>query len=210
MFAHIFNPENWFFRITGRFVDIVLLSVLWAICCVPLFTIGPATAGLYYAVVKIVRNGESGYGLGFFFHSFKLNFKVGALTSLAALAAGFGLLCLGRLLFRVALAGSAGVVLYVAFCVLLLLPVGVLAYLFPVLSRFTFGVRGLISTCCRLAMAHLPSTVALALMLYACAVLCLNFWWPVLFLPALAAVAASSLLERIFKPYLAAQTPPEG
>ena len=98
--------------------------------------------------------------------------------------------------------GKAGVVLYYAYLLLLLLPIGMISYLFPVLSRFTFGAGGLIGTCWKLALNHLPSTLLLGLLTAAAAWACLSFWIPVLVLPAVAALLASLPLERIFRPYL--------
>ena len=109
---------------------------------------------------------------------------------------------LGNFLYRLALTGKAGVVLYYAYLLLLLLPIGMISYLFPVLSRFTFGAGGLIGTCWKLALNHLPSTLLLGLLTAAAAWACLSFWIPVLVLPAVAALLASLPLERIFRPYL--------
>gem|GEM_PF-3196438 len=164
MFGRIFNPENAFFRTADKLADLVMLSLMWALCSIPLVTLGPATAALYDAAVKILRRGEAGNIYQRFFHSFRLNFKVGALTSLAVLAAAVLLYGLGNFLYRLALTGKAGVVLYYAYLLLLLLPIGMISYLFPVLSRFTFGAGGLIGTCWKLALNHLPSTLLLGLL----------------------------------------------
>ena len=195
MFGRIFNPENAFFRTADKLADLVMLSLMWALCSIPLVTLGPATAALYDAAVKILRRGEAGNIYQRFFHSFRLNFKVGALTSLAVLAAAVLLYGLGNFLYRLALTGKAGVVLYYAYLLLLLLPIGMISYLFPVLSRF-------IGTCWKLALNHLPSTLLLGLLTAAAAWACLSFWIPVLVLPAVAALLASLPLERIFRPYL--------
>ncbi|UQT47871.1 hypothetical protein M5E87_24180 [Flavonifractor plautii] len=92
-----------------------------------------------------------------------------------------------------------------AYYVFLLLPLGLLCYLFPVLSQFEFGVGGLLSNCAKLAIAHLPSTIALALLLYAALTVCLNFFLAIAVTPALLALLHSLLLERIFAPYLRQQ-----
>ncbi len=131
MFGRIFNPENAFFRTADKLADLVMLSLMWALCSIPLVTLGPATAALYDAAVKILRRGEAGNIYQRFFHSFRLNFKVGALTSLAVLAAAVLLYGLGNFLYRLALTGKAGVVLYYAYLLLLLLPIGMISYLFP-------------------------------------------------------------------------------
>ena len=41
-------------------VDIVGLSILWTFLCLPIVTAGPATAALYYTVVKCLRRRDSG------------------------------------------------------------------------------------------------------------------------------------------------------
>ena len=43
MAGGIFNPENGFYRVTEKLVDLVLLSVFWLFCCIPVVTIGPST-----------------------------------------------------------------------------------------------------------------------------------------------------------------------
>ena len=86
-----------------------------------------------------------------------------------------------------------------AYYVFLLLPLGLLCYLFPVLSQFEFGVGGLLSNCAKLAIAHLPSTIALALLLYAALTVCLNFFLAIAVTPPFW-LLHSLLLERIFAP----------
>ena len=44
MAAGIFNPENDFWRLIEKLVDLFLLSVFWLVCSLPVFTLGPATA----------------------------------------------------------------------------------------------------------------------------------------------------------------------
>lgn len=56
MWQQIFNPENLFFRILARGVDLVGLSLLWILLCMPVITIGPASAALYFTVVKVFRH----------------------------------------------------------------------------------------------------------------------------------------------------------
>lgn len=102
MFGRIFSPDNWFFRSTGKLVDIVLLSLLWLVMSLPLVTVGPASAALYDTVVKTLRNQEENTPYKRFFRVFRREFKVGAITSLVLLAAGFGLYCLYLLLFLAA------------------------------------------------------------------------------------------------------------
>ena len=197
----IFNPDNDLWRITGKLVDLFLLSVFWLVCSIPLFTLGPATAALYHTVVRCIRgDGRDSWTL--FFRTFRANFRVGALASLVVLAAGAFLFFLYSLLYQTAAYSRAGYVLFMAYYVFLLLPLGLLCYLFPTLSRFELGVRGLLSTCAKLSIAHLPTTAALALLLYGTLYVCLNVPVAAAVLPAVLALAHSLLLERVFAPYM--------
>lgn len=197
----IFNPDNDLWRITGKLVDLFLLSVFWLVCSIPLFTLGPATAALYHTVVRCIRgDGRDSWTL--FFRTFRANFRVGALASLVVLAAGAFLFFLYSLLYQTAAYSRAGYVLFMAYYVFLLLPLGLLCYLFPTLSRFELGVRGLLSNCTKLSIAHLPTTAALALLLYGTLYVCLNVPVAAAVLPAVLALAHSLLLERVFAPYM--------
>ena len=50
-------------------------------------------------------------------------------------------------------------------------------------------------------MLHLPSTVVVVLLTAQAAVFCVQYWWPVLFLPGVVMVLASLFTERIFQKY---------
>ena len=78
---------------------------------------------------------------------------------------------------------------------------GVLCWLFPLLGRFEYGVRDLFRTAFQLTAAHLPSTVVLVLLTAQSAVVCVNRWWPVVFLPSISTLLASLFTERVFQKY---------
>lgn len=201
MFQQIFNPNNFFFRWCGKIFDTVLLSVLWIFLCLPVVTMGPATAALYYTSVKCLRRDE-GEPYRNFFHAFKENFKVGAISGVIV-AALLGVLWLSWRVLTLSELTAAGTVVRVAFRVALVVPLGLVCWLFPVLSRFTLGVGGLFRTALALAIKHLPSTILLVLLNALAVVFCLNYWLPVAFVPVLSALMSSLLLERVFKKYIA-------
>ena len=74
--GEFFNPEKGIWAWLSTMVDIVGLSVLWIFLCLPVVTIGPATAALYYTVVKYVRKREGG-AFGAYLLSFRDNFRTG-------------------------------------------------------------------------------------------------------------------------------------
>ena len=61
----IFNPENSIWRVTGKLVDLMLLSVFWLACSLPVVTLGPASAALYHTVVQCIRGNPGTAGLCF-------------------------------------------------------------------------------------------------------------------------------------------------
>ena len=205
MWNSFFNPDNWLFKPFGKFVDIVMLSFLWALCGAVLLPFGAATTALYDSVARCLRGEEPG-PLARFFRTLRSELITGGIAGLIVLILGYGLASLHSLLYVQANTGSRvwGTV-YIAFWVLLVLINGMLTYIFPVLSRFEFKVGSLISTGIRLSVAHLPSTLLLGIVTTVSIIAVYVMIWPVLFVPALWALVASLPLERIFRPFMEAQ-----
>lgn len=207
-----FNPEKGIWAFLSWMVDIFGLSLLWAALCLPVVTIGPATAALYYTVVKCVRGRESG-AFGYYFRSLRQNFKTGFLAGLIALAAAAVLLG-GHFIVRWygTRLGGGLYILYVAQYFALIFPAGMLCWLFPLLGRFEYTVGGLFRAAFQMTAAHLPSTVVVVLLMAQTAAFCIQRWWPVLFMPVTATLLASLFFERIFQkhsPELASREEPE-
>ena len=70
----LFNMDNKFFTVMGRVADLIMLNVVFLICCLPIVTIGASLTALHYVTLKMTRNEES-YIIRSFFKSFKQNFK---------------------------------------------------------------------------------------------------------------------------------------
>lgn len=199
--GEFFNPEKGIWAWLSTLVDICGLSIVWISLCLPVVTIGPATAALYYTVVKCVRSRESG-AFGYYFRSFRTNFKTGLIACLIVIPAALALSA-GHFVVRWygTQLGGAAYVLYVAYYFALILPAGVLCWLFPLLGRFDYGVRSLFRTALQLTVAHLPSTVAAVLLTVQTAAFCIERWWPVVFMPVIAMLLVSLFFERIFQKY---------
>lgn len=196
-----FNPEKGIWTWLSTLVDVCGLSLLWLLLCLPLVTAGPATAALYYTVVKHVRGRESG-AFGAYLRSFRDNLKTGLKMDLIVLPAVVLLLLLHHITrWYGTRDGGALYILYVAQYIFLMLPAGMLCWLFPLLGRFEYGVGGLFRTAFQLTIAHLPSTVVIVLLTVQSAAFCIERWWPVLFMPSVAMLLVSLFTERIFQKY---------
>jgi uncharacterized membrane protein YesL len=207
--GHIFDPENLFFRTVGEWVDLVGLSLLWAILCLPIVTIGPATAALYHTVYMVFRKGERDT-FRRFFRSLRLNLKTGLLSTLALLPVVLVLALLGYWYqLGAATQGSMGRLAFSYFYVLALLPLGLACWLFPLLGRFEFPLRQLFSTAGLLALGHLPTTLLVILLTLAVYLLIVSFPLLLFLLPALWALLLSFPLERVFAKHAPANKEPE-
>jgi uncharacterized membrane protein YesL len=83
------KSENMFFKILDIFAHFVLLNALWVICCIPIFTIFPATTALFGVVRKWHVEGTDVGVVRIFFQLFKTNFKKSFIIGLIWLLAGF-------------------------------------------------------------------------------------------------------------------------
>ena len=78
--------DNKVFIFLGGIVDVVLVSILWYIGSIPVFTVGASSAALDYTTHKSIFRGE-GYLFSTFKRSFIENFKKGTILWLICLAA---------------------------------------------------------------------------------------------------------------------------
>ncbi len=198
--GNLFNLDNGFFSFLSKVCDIIFLSIIFVIFCIPVITIGPACTALYYATVKVIRR-ERGYVFREFFRSFKLNFKkaaiVGILLTIVYIIVGFDLWAAYKALdgstLRFAMFG-----VYLAIAILAL---GFSVYVYPVLSRFDVSLRQLIKTVFIISLRHLPSTICM-IILTGAAVLGVYIIPFLLFvIPGVLVLLNSLVMERILKKY---------
>ena len=195
-----FNADNWLWKPFGRIADFLLLSGIWLLCCIPIVTAGAACTALYDCAAHCMVGGETGM-FSRFFRTFRRELLLG--TGSFALWAGIlggGFLLLRQ--FTGSAAGTDGNVMAayaMAFGLALLFDVG--AWVFPLLSRFTFGFGGLQATAVKMAFAFLPRTVLLAAVNIGAGWLCLRFLLPVMIVPGMAAYFSALILEPVFSKY---------
>lgn len=113
MWQDIFNPENLFFRTLSKGVDLVGLSLLWLLLCIPVVTIGPATAALYYTVVKVFRYRKE-EAFKTYLKAFRENLRQGISVTLVCIPAAI-FLAWGYNVMANNISTSAGVVMYMAY-----------------------------------------------------------------------------------------------
>ena len=198
----LFNLENGFFSFMGKFWDMILLSIIWVLCCIPIITIGPATTAMYYATVKVIRR-ERGYVLREFFRSFKENLKLGLISAFIFLVMSYILYVDFTYATAQRNAGSKyGDLMFAVFIAITTICVFNLVFIYPILSRFTLNLKGLFKTSFIIAMKHFPTTLLMVVIVAAFGI-GVYIIYPFIFIaPALCCFVCSFLIERVFKKYM--------
>ncbi len=200
MFQSLFNPDNPVLSTISKIVDLIALSVIWALCCIPVVTVGPACCGLYYSIAKCIRR-ERGTAIREFFRGFRENFKQAFVINLVLIAFSVmmfltDITTLVNILNTRKLVADLAVVLFVAKAALILC---FACWVYPLMTRFSMGIFKLAETALALLLRYFLHTI----LLVAVAVIALLFGAtePLLlfFLPGITVLISSYLLEPVFK-----------
>ena len=84
------RPLLFFTEYFGKYGKILLANVLYLVLCIPVITIGPATAGYTY-VLKTLESGKHSFVASDFFEHFRKNLLQGFLMSLINLLVGYSM-----------------------------------------------------------------------------------------------------------------------
>ena len=201
-----FSSDSKLMQAMGRIGDLVILNLLFFISCLPLFTIGAASAALYTVCFQMDSEKESGI-FRTYAHAFRENFKQGTVVFLI-----LALFLLAGFFDTLLLSSLAGWLRYgcVLTAILLVLAVLMYSYAFPLLSQFSNGIRGTLKNALLLSLGYLPRSLliaavnvfpmALALLdLYL--FLQMGFLWVFLYFSA-AAYLSTLLLKKVFARYM--------
>ena len=106
-----FSYESKFSQLLLKLCYACYLNLLWLICSLPVVTLGAATAALYYASLKVVRDEETNVAK-MFFRSFRENFRQATVLWLILLGIGLVLGGDGYILYhlRQSSAGTMAVI----------------------------------------------------------------------------------------------------
>ncbi len=197
--GNFFNMDNPFWEGMGRIFDIFVLNCLWLLCCVPIFTIGPATTALFYALIEMLR-GEGGYVSHDFFRSFRLNFKQGIILGLPLTFIG-AFLAVDIYMCRRAGTGIYSFFLFF-FLILFIFWLALVLYVFPLLAKFERKSRDLIIWAFTLCIRYFARTFGM-MFLIVLSIWVLHLLPGLIFIvPALAADGITTILLPVIDQYL--------
>lgn len=198
------NPDNALMITMTQITDCIFLSLFWLIGCIPVVTAGASFAALYDATFRGFRQGDK-HCWNRFLQTFRANWKAGVLPTGVFLAVLYLLVKVLVSLWNSAAAGAVSWMVFSGAAFVGILVLGILSVLFPMLSRFENAFPVLLKNTVFLSLANLPRTLALGILNAAAGLLCAFYILPLFFLPSLAALIGSLLIEPMFKPYMPAE-----
>lgn len=195
----IFSSDTGFARVMNKVGDIILLSILWIICCIPLITIGASTTAAYYTAAKVIRHSE-GYEWNEFFKCFKLNFKSTVVMNLVFV------ICIAFFIFNFIVMGGAEdemffylKIIYIAIGIVL---IGVYAYAYPILSRFNMKSGKIMMMSLQLFFRHFPTTMGIIGLFLVTLFGMYMLPWAFFILPGVFMFIVTFLMERVLLKYM--------
>lgn len=199
----LFNPDNKFVQIVIKFVDTLIVSFFWIILSLTVIGFGPATMALYHTCVKVMRR-DRGTLVKEFFGSIREGWKTALPVGIFAL-----ILIVSGVLIDIPnflilfIHDTTGQLIYgILSAVKLFIALGILIYIFPLISRFRVGIVKAVILSVFFAFRHFLTTIILvlgtALAIYALA----NTPLLVFIMPALYMLGVSCLMEKILKKHM--------
>lgn len=155
----LFSTDAPLFQFLSRVADMMIVNVLFLICCLPVVTVGASLAGL----TKVTQNislGKEPSVFKTFFRAFRGNFKQATIVWLAVAVFVASLVC-DQLLIGGFLTGTLAAVLRGLLVVLAVLCLAVVTYLFPLMVRYDNSLKEHIQNALILTIYKLPRTVVL-------------------------------------------------
>lgn len=205
--------DSKFMSILTRIGELVILNICYLVCCVPIVTIGAATAGLYTVCFRFGTTRER-HILSGFFRAFRDNLKQGIVLWLLEL-----LVCVFSCYFALLFFSMGGGIhfAFIPFLVLLALCLVVFGYVFPLLSQFENTAFQTLKNAAILSLGYLPRSLCVAavnllplilLLFYPMLFLRIGILWFFLFFSA-AAYLNTFLLRKVFTPFWPKEDPEE-
>ena len=201
-----------FFSLDGPFskygtlvADTLLLSGLWILFSLPIFTIGAATSAMFYVSTRRIADRE-GYITSDFWKAFKSNFKQATLFWMMIFVLSSILLVNVWIMTFSAFdaEGIAGGALSIAFpaqFIFMLQIAFICTYAFPMAARFEMSFFQLLKNSFIMANKHFVTSILCLVLLALLLIIGVQTLILVLLVPGIYAMLSSYLIMRVFKKY---------
>lgn len=158
----IFKIDGKLFRFGTKLTDLMIINLLTLLCCLPIFTIGPALTAMHYVLLRLYRD-EEGYIVKGYFKSFKENFKQATLIWLIYL----GIIAVVGLDAWVIAKGGLAIPAFIKYALVFVGVVGTfsLTWVFVLQSRYENPIKATIKNSFIVSVANFFKTVMMLIML---------------------------------------------
>lgn len=194
-FEHITN--GWLYRTCKAVGDAIIISLLFALFCLPIVTIGPSVTALYYTVYRKYAKKTDNITKDFM-HSLKDNLKQGIILNILYLVYS------GLVGFNIYFAffGIGNVRLpewYPAVSLVPLIPlIFSLPFVYPLLARFDNTVKGTLKNSFTLCLMNFPKFLLIWIIIVIALAVCIVFPPAVLLVPTGAMYLTQFITEKVF------------
>lgn len=200
MFGGFFDMDKPFWRWMGKIPDLILLSLCWYICCLPVITIIPASCALFDAVSRNLMMDDKGIYKRYF-RSFVRELKMGIPLSILWAAIGFIAWYGDNVIAYNAQNNEVFAIYSIVYRIMILMMFAYLGWLVPLESRYYNSFGKLHINAFRFFLGKLPSTGLIILIPIAVVMVVFLHQLTMCLLvvaPALIAVFHSLIIERAF------------
>ena len=185
-FDHITN--SWLYKAGKAIGDVVIISLLFVVGCLPLVTIGVSISALYYTVYRKYAKKSDDISKDFF-NAYKCNLRNGIII---------------HIIYSVysAIIGFNGIKLPEWYTVISFIPVLPLVFtmpfLYPLVARFSNSVKGTIKNSFTMCMINFPKFLLIWLIAASALLICVAFPPALLLVPTGAMYLTELITEKAF------------
>lgn len=156
----IFDLNSPLIRWLGKFADLMILNILYIVSCLPVFTVGAATAALYDVTTRLLTDDALIWRN--YWQAFRSNFKKATLIWLLLLLFAVAIYCCAIFYWSYELPNGD-------LCMILLSIVTVVwlcafSWVFPLQARFENTVKSTLTNSLLCSWSYLPKTALMAVL----------------------------------------------
>jgi uncharacterized membrane protein YesL len=154
----IFSLDSPIMQILAKIADLMILNILYVISCLPVFTIGAATAALYDVTTRL--NKDDALIWRHYWQAFRSNFKQATLIWLVLVVVGGLLYGCAIFYWSYELPNKDLCLILLGFVAIVLLCV--FSWVFPLQARFENSMKNTLYNALLCSWSYLPRTVVIA------------------------------------------------
>ncbi len=159
----LFHVENPFIQLLSRVMDMIIVNLVFIVCCIPIVTIGPSIAAATQVMQDMVYDTE-GKLLQRYFHAFKANFKQTFLLGIVMLFVYVALFS-DLMLIMAFFSGTGALIMYLLLAVLLFIVTSTFGYLFPLIVRYDNTMREHIYNALIISITKFPKSLLICVII---------------------------------------------